>query len=157
MDKVFESFVKKIITKESLLFFLEEITRVQQIVFKNTKVPLTERLKGIVSEELRNYLKELEKKKIIPTLPHQQNSFLDKLKKYLQAIPQVKLEIAFTPTEDFILKISNWFEKEFHQRIIIDINVNPKIVGGAIVEYHGKYGNFSLAKKIDVLISQKEL
>lgn len=77
------------------------------------------------------------------------------LEKYLRSLPEIKLEIAFSPENNFLEKISQWFEKELGQKIILDLTVNPKIVGGAIIEYQGNWRDFSLAKEIDKLISQK--
>jgi len=110
MKEGFEELVRKIRTKEELIFFLEEIAR-----------------KKLLKEEVS----ELEEK--------------------LRALPQIKLEIAFSPGEDFLNRLSQWFEKELGQKIILDITCNPKIAGGLIIEYQGKWRDFSLAKRIDQL------
>lgn len=113
MKQTFEDLIKKIRTKEELIFFLEEIAQ----------------------------------KKIDERAPE--------LEKKLQSLPEIKLEIAFSPGDDFLNKISQWLEKELGQKIILDITCNPKIVAGAIIEYRGNFRNFSLAKEIDKLISQR--
>jgi len=151
MKEVFEELVKKIITKEDFLLFIEEINLLEQVVFKNIEVPLWKRVKGKVREEFRNELQKLEKEGIISASPNQQFSFFDEFKNYLQKIPQVKLEIAFEPSEDFLLRIKKWFKEENHQEVILDITVNPKIVGGAIIEYQGYFRDFSLVKEMDKL------
>ena len=151
MEEIFEDLTKKIITKEDLILFLEEINLLEQIVFKNIEVPLSERVKGKIREEFRDELQKLEKESIISGSPNQQFSFFDELKNYLQKIPQVKLEIAFEPSEDFLLRIKKWFKEENHQEVILDITVNPKIVGGAIIEYQGYFRDFSLVKEMDKL------
>ena len=103
------------------------------------------------------YLQALENKKLIPSSAKQQVVFFEKLKKYLQKLPQLKIEIAFPPTKTFLQKVFNWLKEEMNEKLILDIAVNPSIVGGAVIAYEGKYGNFSLAKKIDELIAEKEL
>ena len=117
MKEVFEELVKKIITKEDFLLFIEEINLLEQVVFKNIEVPLWKRVKGKVREEFRNELQKLEKEGVIPASPNQQFSFFDELKNYLQKIPQVKLEIAFEPSEDFLLRIKKWFKEENLQKV----------------------------------------
>ena len=77
------------------------------------------------------------------------------LEKELRALPEMKLDIAFFPTDNFLNRISQWLQKEFDQRIILDITVNPKVVAGAIIEYQGNWRDFSLAKKIDQLFGGK--
>ncbi len=146
-----EELTKGIITKEDFVFFIEEIAIIENVIFKNPKTPLLERLKGKIKEELRNKLEKLEEKGIISNSPNQQIAFFSELKERLQKIPQVKLEIAFKPSRDFLLKLADWFKEKIHQRVILDLTINPKIIGGAIIEYQGSWRNFSLAKKIDKL------
>lgn len=155
MMKIFEEFVKKIVTKEDFLLFLEEINLIEQMVFKNTGVPLWKKVEGRVREELRKELQKLENEGVISTSPNQQFSFFEELKNYLQKIPYLKLEIAFEPSEDFLSKIKKWFREENHQEVILDLIINPKIVGGAVIEYRGSWRDFSLLKEIDKLFSQK--
>lgn len=150
----FEDFAKKIITKENLLFYINQINLLQGIVFKKVKTPLSARTEGKVDEKLINYIQELERKEMLPHSPNQQLAFLEELKKYLLTISQVRIEIAFTPSENFIFKIAEWLKKNLHQKMILDLAINPRIVGGAIIEYQGKYCNFSLVKKINQLISK---
>lgn len=148
---------KKIITRGDLIFYIEEINLAEKLLFKDIKIPLSERVKGEAGEEFRNLLKDLEKKGLIFGSPVQQFSFFEEIKKELKAIPQVKLEIAFEASKDFLLTIKNRLREITLQEIILDVTRNPKLVAGAIIEYQGKYLDFSLAKKIDELILQKTL
>ena len=153
--EIFGDFSKKIVTKEDLLSLLEEIDLVQELIFKNINIPLSERAKGNVSEGFRKELEELEKKKIISTNPEDNRIFFENLKKYLQNLPQVKIVIAFRPKKEFINKISLWLEKEINQKVILDLAFNPEIVGGALIEYQGRQVDFSLAKEIKSLFNHR--
>ena len=155
--KIFGDFAKKIVTKEDLIFFLEEINLVKGLIFKNINIPLSKRVKENISEDFRKELEELEKKKIISKNPEENRIFFENFRKYLQNLPEVKIEMAFQPKKKFVNKIFLWLEKETNQKVILDLIFNPEIVGGAIIEYQGKQINFSLAKKIDKLVSQKQL
>jgi F0F1-type ATP synthase delta subunit len=148
MKEVLEEINKEIITKEDLIFFLEEINLLEGLIFKNVKVPLYERTKGKLSEEFRNFLQKLGKKKMIPQSPNQQFSFFEKLKKYFQKMPQIKLEIAFQPSREFLLKIKRRLKEMTGQETILDFVLNPEITGGLIIEYQGRRLDFSLAKEI---------
>lgn len=169
--EIFGDFSKKIVTKEDLLSLLEEIDLVQELIFKNINIPLSERAKGNMGEEdkfssspfakarvgddFRKELEELEKKKIISTNPEDNRIFFENLKKYLQNLPQVKIVIAFRPKKEFINKISLWLEKEINQKVILDLAFNPEIVGGALIEYQGRQVDFSLAKEIKSLFNHR--
>jgi len=155
MKKTFEDLAKKIKTKEELIFYLEEIAQVRQIIFKDKEVSLSKKVEGKVSGEFKKFLERLEKEEVISKNPEQQSSFFQELEKYLQSLPEIKLEIAFSPDDNSLNRISQWFEKELGQKIILDLIINPRVVGGAIIDYRGNWRDFSLAKKIDQLISQK--
>ncbi len=157
MEKILEDLTEKIKTKEELILFLEELSQAQQAAFKQGGVLLSEKLKGKISEELKNFLERTEKNGMLSKNPEQQYSFLEKIKKYLLSLPEVKLEIAFSPSDDFLKKIGLWFKEALGQKIILDLTVNPKIVGGAIIEYQGNWRNYSLAREIDKSINDKLL
>jgi len=146
--EVFEEINKEIITREDLIFFLEEINILEGLIFKNTGVPLSERAKEKISEEFRNFLQKFEKKKMIPQSPNQQFSFFEELKKHLQRMSQIRLEIAFQPSKEFLLKIKGRLKEITGQEIILDFVLNPEITGGMIIEYQGRRLDFSLAKEI---------
>ena len=157
MKKIFDQLAKKIITKEDLIFFIEEVNILQSFIFKNTRIPLSDRLNKKVEEDFKQYIKELEDQNLLSGSPNQQLSFFEDLKDYLQKIPQLKLEIAFSPPRSFLLAIKKWFREKNGQEVILDITVNPEIVGGATIEYQGRYRDFSLLEKLNKSISQIRL
>jgi F0F1-type ATP synthase delta subunit len=155
MEKIFQDFAKKIKTTEEMAIFLDEISKIQKIVFEEKEIALIERLRGKVSKEFEKFFEKLEKENLIPSDPEGQFLFFEKLKKYLRGLPKIKLEIAFLPSDEFLNKISQWLEEQFNQKIILDLFFNPKIVGGAIIEFEGKYFNFSVSKEIDKIFEKK--
>ena len=156
MEKHFDYLLNKIKTKEELIFLLEEITNIKHFIFKKEKEEvLSKRVEGKVSLELKNFLEKLEREGTISENPEQQSAFLEKLERHLLSLPKIKLEIAFYPEDNFLTKIDQWLKKILGQKTILDIITNPKIVGGAIIEYRGNWRDFSLATEIDKLISKK--
>jgi F0F1-type ATP synthase delta subunit len=155
MEDLFQQIAQKLITKEDLLFFLEDINTAKELIFRKPDLPLAQKAKSIVSEEFREILKKLEETPSFSTKEGQIQT-LDKLKKYLLSFPQIKLTLAFSPSLEFLKKISDWLIKETHQKVILDVFINPKITGGVIVEYKGKYLDLSLAKKIQQFLREDE-
>jgi F0F1-type ATP synthase delta subunit len=151
MEEIFEKLSEKIITEEDLAFFLDQLSVIRKFLFLQTHISLSERLKNKIEEEFRKEIEKLEKGKILPSSPEEQSSFFKGLENFLLKIPKVKLEIAFEPSDDFILEIYKWFKEKIKKKVILDISVNPKIVGGIKIEYQGKWGDFSLEKKIKKL------
>ena len=64
------------------------------------------------------------------------------------------MELAFEASREFLIKIKQWFKEKNQREVILDLSVNPEVVGGAIIEYQGKYRNLSVGKKIDELFAQ---
>jgi F0F1-type ATP synthase delta subunit len=151
MEEIFEKLSEKIIKEEDLVFFLDQLNSIKKVIFLKPQIPLSERLKNKIDEKIRKEIEKLEKEKILPSLPEEQLSFFEGLKNFLLKIPKVSLEIAFEPSDDFILEIDKWFKEKIKRKVILDIFVNPKIVGGIKIEYQGKWGDFSLEKEIKKL------
>jgi F0F1-type ATP synthase delta subunit len=151
MEEIFEKLSEKIITEEDLVFFLDQLSILRRFLFLQTQILLSERLKNKIDEKLRKEIEKLEKERILSSSPEEQFSFFKELENFLLKIPKVKLEIAFEPSEEFISKVKEWFKEKIKKRVILDISVNPKIVGGAKIEFQGKWKDFSLEKEIEKL------
>lgn len=142
-----EEIAERILTKEDLIFFLDEIDILKGAVFKDLEIPLFERVKERLSGNFQEILKEIER--ILPGDPNQQITFFEELKGKLLTLPQIKLELAFYPSREFILELRRWLKEATGKTLILDIAFNPKIVGGLLIEYQGRYADFSLEKEID--------
>jgi F0F1-type ATP synthase delta subunit len=151
---MFEFLEEKIFEKEDLISILEKISQLEQLVFKSDGF-LSEKSERLGDKNLYQFFLNLEEKKEISIDRKKQFDFLEKLKNWLKELPVLKLEIAFLPSEKTIEKISQWLKERVGKKIILDIYFNPKIVGGAILEYEGKFANFSLAKEIDKIFYEK--
>ena len=142
-------------TREDLIALLEEINFAQNLIFKDTHTPLSEKIKEKTSSEFVHFVKKLENENSHFRFPNQQSSFFQNLEKELKSIPQLKLEIAFEPSAEFLEKIEQWFKIRI-KRLILDLSQNQSIVGGAIMSYRGKYKNLSVAKKIEEIFSHSD-
>lgn len=148
-EKFFEEVKQNIYTLDDLNLFLEDIEKISDLVFKKPTLPLKEKLQENISEEFFGILS-----RFFETLPSSQKEFLKilaQLKDELLAMPLVKFQLAFFPTPRFIKKLSRWFEEKLKRRVVLDITVNPEIVGGIILEYQGKYLDLSLKKDLENL------
>lgn len=148
MREYFQRLEKKIKTKEDLVFFLEEIDLAEVLILKEPGKKISQKLKNKISFDLFEILKEIEKKEKQYQDAEGQVFFLRLLKKHLISLPKVRLEIAFDIPEVMLGEISQWFEDNFGKKFVLDIRVNPKIIGGTRLEYNGRWADFSLAKKI---------
>lgn len=151
MKEDFEFLEEKLFLKEDVISILEEIAEIEQLIFKSKNL-LSEKTKNDI---LHQFFLKLEREGKVDLDLKKQFEFLEELKNYLQNLPVLKMEIAFFPPKKTIEKFSDWLKKEVGKKFILDIYFNQKIVGGAILEYGGKYKNFSLAKEIDKFFERK--
>jgi len=72
--------------------------------------------------------------------------FLEKLKKRIDELSIVNLKVAWDPTDDALDKFYSKLKEFLGDNLLINLEVDPKIVGGAIISYMGIYKDFSVAK-----------
>jgi chromosome segregation ATPase len=78
----------------------------------------------------------------------EQLSLLGEIEDYLFSLPELRLEMAKKPDEETISLIRNWFKDNFNRPVVLIIKINSKLVAGAVVEYEGKWADFSLSKRM---------
>lgn len=61
---------------------------------------------------------------------------------------KLTLRIAVKPTKELAWKIRSWLEKNLGEKVDLDFIVEPNLIGGAIIEFRGRYGDYSVLKKI---------
>ncbi len=149
------SFFKNVFTKEDLISLKQEISEIQKAVFAQTGL-LSEKAKSIAKKELLEYILEVEKRGGISFNPKEQFEFLENLKRKLDSLPVLKMVLAFSPPPATIERISQFLENELGRKIVLDLTCNPEIIGGAILEYEGKYINLSLAKNLEKILKTNE-
>jgi F0F1-type ATP synthase delta subunit len=132
-----------LLTKEELNSTLKKIEMLKNYLYKKPEIPLSKKIDKLNLSHL------FSKEKIeVLTIP-QTIDILEKKKKIFEKIPKIIIEIAFEPTADFILKLKNWFWQNVKKNLVLDIKVNPKIIGGAKIYYEGKYFEWTLLKRIE--------
>jgi hypothetical protein len=82
-------------------------------------------------------------------------SHLVNLKDKLQSLPVLTIEVAFSPSKEFIEEITSWVKENVGAEVVVSIIVSDGVVGGAVVTYGGKYGDFGLAARINEVFSKK--
>lgn len=80
------------------------------------------------------------------------NEFEDellKLREEVAALKPVSVTLAFEPTSEFIDRLTGWFSGSGFKDIMLDISVEPLIVGGIVLDYGGFHTDLSLASTLD--------
>lgn len=143
----FDNLTDNIITKQDLVYLLDDINQAREVIYKKKKGKLSDKTQNIASKKLRNTIEKQEERGNLKTRP-QQEEFLDQLENYFKNLPQIQLTLAFSPSDSFLEEISQWLKNQIGQRTIINLTVNPEIVGGAIIDHEGHHLDLALSKKI---------
>lgn len=96
-------------------------------------------------------------KKDISTLIRRESSFLlgstrediEKLRQQLTKIEFMEITFSYQPNIKLINDISLFINNNINQKILIDIKVDPMIIGGAIISYGGRFFDGSLLHKLE--------
>lgn len=80
----------------------------------------------------------------------QTENFLKKLIEDTKAMPELKITIAISPTEELLVKLKDWAQKYYSNSMVFDIDIDPEIIAGAIIiSEEGKYIKYSLSDMLD--------
>lgn len=81
--------------------------------------------------------------------------YLVVLKEGIRKLKNIKFTIAFEPKESTIDSLFAWVSQNLKVGLILDVNVDKTILGGAIIEYEGKYEDLSLRKRMEEMFENK--
>ncbi len=62
---------------------------------------------------------------------------------------EIKLEVARELPQRAMEDISNWVRKNLGEDVVIEFKLKPELIGGATVYWEGRYGDFSLKRKLE--------
>jgi len=79
--------------------------------------------------------------------------FLNRLRDDVQVIPHLTLTLNIEPTAGLIQAVNEWIILNLRKAIILDFELDTKIVGGAIIAYQGKIVDHTLKKRIEALMT----
>lgn len=83
-------------------------------------------------------------------------NFLTELKAKLQNFKTLKLTLAIEPSKETLERINNWVRLNMGNGIIPEIEQDPRIIGGAIIEIDGIYKDYSLKKRLDEAFEKRK-
>lgn len=118
--------------------------------------------KKAVEKDLEKSLSQKIYQKIIKTMGTDYTlsdvkQFLTELKENLQKLKILNLTLAIQPTAALIKEISLWIKENLGEGIILGIEKDKDIMGGAIISFEGSYKDYSLRKVYEEKINQSKL
>lgn len=81
--------------------------------------------------------------------------FLNSLKGKIQKLKILKLSLAFIPSESMIDTLFSWVSKNLAKGVVLDIEEDKTIIGGANIAFEGKYKDLSVRKTLEEIFENK--
>lgn len=136
-------------TKVEADHFLTQMDLLSESLFSN-KTSLKEKMNEFFSSEVVLSLTNIWQQAGIDInniieLQH----FLAEIKDSIRRTPVINLTIAFKPKEKTIQRIFEWVSFRLKSPILLNINVEKQIIGGAIIEFKGKYFEYTIHKVLE--------
>lgn len=141
---MYSEILSRVRTKREAEILAEEIAKLIESLYKTREGTYEAVLGASVRAWVASELKTLFAKEGL-----NKEETLRDLKDRLEKVKVLKLELAFEPTQDAISKIHEWAKANVDENILLDLGYNPAILAGTIITFKGKYGDYSLRKKLD--------
>lgn len=75
--------------------------------------------------------------------------FFQEFRRVLLDLPEAEARLAFSPGDNFLKKLKEWFVVNGPGPLVLDTAVDPSIAGGIIIGWAGTIIDRSLAKKME--------
>ena len=129
---------------------IDELQFIEQQLYSTDKLDIKE----IIDNNCRESTKEI----VVEILGQDKVLFQQRINGFIETtktLPQVKLTLAWEPTNQFILRLWQKVVSYTQGPVLLAIRFDPWLIGGAIITAKGKYGDYSLRGRIDHLLKEK--
>ena len=150
----YSEILEGILTRDDVLRFIEQLGNLEQELFHSSDHGLSSDSIGEVFGRALPY----DKAKRVQVLIHKAHiaetdimavkSILDVIKQYLQSIPVATVTLAFEPNLAQVRRILQSITQSYGKAAVLQIVIDPSIVGGMVLEWEGKYHDYSIKKKV---------
>jgi F0F1-type ATP synthase delta subunit len=80
-------------------------------------------------------------------------NYIEFIKKKIENLKVLKFTLAIDPSQELVDEIYYWIGKNIGENIILDLNTDKTIIAGGIVEFQGKFKDYSLKRKLDIFFA----
>ncbi len=143
--------LENIHTKEDLDILISEIGRLMASLYKTEKtfdMILESGISSSTASFIERNLKNKNKEELVAQLTE--------LAKLLKQVKTIHLTFGFEPTSEAIANIHKWLLTNMKNSYVLEINYDPKILGGIIIEYEGRFGDYSLRRQVDQYMKENK-
>jgi len=129
-------------TREELKQLTDDLWKVRESIFKTDIDAVEETLSKDLNMEMAAIVRDAWQKNA------HKETVIEQLIDSLNHLDIVRITLAMKPSETLVAKVSEWLRAETGTKVILDIKVNEDIMGGIVIDYQGKYGDYSARTKV---------
>lgn len=153
----FESFLTQVKTADDTERIREALDALLIAMYKTDTQSVPEKMDSVLPSHVSEAIKEeMKNSSITVTNIEEVKRLLTHLKDMLSRLRTVSLTLAFDPPQKTIDALSGTVKKMFGADTVIEISVQPQILGGALIVANGRYVDKSLKRKLDILFDVKK-
>lgn len=136
-----KTLMKTVFTRDDWLRLRREVDRLEESLYKTGD----EGYETVLENDVRKEIAEiLGGQNVSKDIVHDR---LREIREFLGEVHAVKITLAVEPPRSLVKEIWNWVEKNAGEGIILEIKINPGILGGALIAWNGRYADFSLRER----------
>lgn len=128
---------------------LSEIEIIKKALFDSGGGGVDEVLASSVRESVASIFKEKFKKEA-------PEKYLEGLESELSGLQEIRLTLASELSGDQMENVYSWVSANVGQGVIVNVELDPKILGGAVITFKGKYYDGSLVKTVEELLQKNK-
>lgn len=150
------SLIRTIRTKEEKDKLRDQMIMLEGSLFRSGSEGFEKILKTKLPEHIASVMRDILSGSSLKENPEATRKFFEELKHTIDALPLLKLSMAFSPSEEMIQRLHEWIAENLGVGIVLDISYDTLILGGARMIFQGKYKESTLSQMItDVLAKEK--
>lgn len=136
-------------TKQYADEVIEKIDELKGSLY-NKRIDLDKKMSELFSFEMKDKIKSYSwQEQINLNDPESFGKFLTTLREHIKNMPVVTIHIAFEPNDGIVKEVSEWFVEGFGKNILIDLQLDRSLIGGAKIIFNASEKDFSLRKRLE--------
>jgi len=145
-------------TTEERDVILAELGNLLTTFYKTDEQEFTNMLNSNVSVRTAELIHSLlQEESIELTSRNEVNRLLESLKDQLTEMNTIEITLAIKPQHRFLDQLCTWINTNIQDKSVMELTIDPQIIGGVILLHKGRYINLSLKKKvIDTFAENKD-
>lgn len=146
--------VAQLHTKLEADHFLVQLSDLSESLF-NSKINFKDKLNALFSSDFSvSILNGIKEAKIDENNRIEVQNYLEQITESIKKTPVINITVAFRPKQSTTQKIYDWISLRLRKPVLLNFKVEKQIIAGAIIEFKGKYFEYTLHKSLNEYLTE---